>query len=61
MLTRLGHTVAEAADAGSARDAVSEIHQRWEAGTIETPARSPYTIASAVDRLIVVCDKGTFS
>ena len=54
MLTGLGHTVAEAADAGSVRDAVSEIHRRWEAGTLETPAGSPYTIGSAVDRLIAI-------
>jgi glycosyltransferase involved in cell wall biosynthesis len=54
MLAGLGHTVAEAADAGSVHGVVSEIHRRWEAGTLETPAGSPYTIASAVDRLIAV-------
>jgi hypothetical protein len=34
------------------RGAVSEIHRRWEAGALETPPESPYTIGSAVDRLI---------
>lgn len=61
MLTGLGHTVAEAADAGSVGGAISEIHRRWEAGALETPAGSPYTLGSAVDRLIAICDKGTFS
>lgn len=56
MLTGLGHTVAEAADAGVVRGAVSEIHRRWEAGMLETPAGSPYTIASAVDRLITIAE-----
>ena len=41
MLKGLGHTVAEAADAGSVRGAVSEIHLRWEAGRLETRAGSP--------------------
>jgi glycosyltransferase involved in cell wall biosynthesis len=54
MLTGLGHTVAEAADAVSVRDAVSEIHRRWETSTLESPAVSPYTVASAVDRLIAI-------
>jgi hypothetical protein len=54
MLTGLGHTVAEAADVGSVRGALSEIHRRWEAGALETPAGSPYTIASAVARLIAI-------
>jgi hypothetical protein len=54
MLTGLGHTVAEAADAVSVRDAVSEIHRRWETITLESPAVSPYTVASAVDRLIAI-------
>lgn len=56
MLTGLGHTVAEAADAGSVRDAVSEIHRRWETGTLGTPAGSPYTIASAVERLVAFAE-----
>jgi hypothetical protein len=56
MLTGLGHTVAEAADAGSVRGAISEIHRRWKAGTLEMPAGSPYTIASAVDRLITIAE-----
>ena len=56
MLTGLGHTVAEAADAGSVRGAISEIHRRWEAGALETLAGSPYTIASAVDRLIAIAE-----
>lgn len=56
MLTGLGHAVAEAADAGSVHDAVSEIYRRWAAGTFETPAGSPYTIASAVDRLIAMAE-----
>ncbi|MHB1013394.1 MAG: glycosyltransferase [Desulfobacteria bacterium] len=56
MLRGLGHSVAEAADAGSVRDAVSEIHRRWETGTLESTAVSPYTIASAVERLIAVTE-----
>lgn len=56
MLTGLGHTVAEAADAVAVRDAVSEIHRRWEAGTLGTPVESPYSIASAVDRLIAIAE-----
>lgn len=56
MLTGLGHTVAEAADAGSVCGAISEIHRRWEAGALETPGGSPYTIASAVDRLIAIAE-----
>ena len=56
MLTGLGHTVAEAADAGSVRGAISEIHRRWKAGALENPMGSPYTIASAVDRLIAIAD-----
>ena len=56
MLTGLGHTVAEAADAGSVGGAISEIHRRWEAGALETPAGSPYTLASAVDRLIATAE-----
>jgi len=56
MLTGLGHTVAESADAGSVRGTISEIHRRWKAGALENPAGSPYTIASAVDRLIVIAD-----
>jgi hypothetical protein len=56
MLTGLGHTVAEAADAGSVRASLSEIHRRWEAGTLESPAVSPYTTRSAVDRLIAIAD-----
>ncbi len=56
MLTSLGHTVAEAANAGSVGGALSEIHRRWEAGALETPAGSPYTIASAVDRLIAIAE-----
>ena len=56
MLTGLGHTVAEAADAGSVRGAISEIHRRWKEGALEMPARSPYTISSAVDRLIEIAD-----
>ena len=58
MLTGLGHTVAEAADAGLVRGALSEIHRRWEAGALVTPAGSPYTIASAVDRLIAISEFG---
>ena len=56
MLKGLGHTVAEAADAGSVRGAVSEIHRRWEAGTLGTRAGSPYTIASAVEQLVAVVE-----
>jgi len=56
LLTGLGHTVAEAADAGSVRGAISEIHRRWKAGALEMPAGSPYTIASAVDRLIAIAE-----
>jgi hypothetical protein len=56
MLTGLGHTVAEAADARSVRGAVSEIHRSWEAGALETPPGSPYTIGSAVDRLIAIAE-----
>ena len=56
MLTGLGHTVAESADAGSVRGAISEIHRRWKAGALENPMGSPYTIASAVDRLIAIAD-----
>lgn len=56
MLTGLGHSVAEAADAGSVRGVLSEIHRRWKAGEPETPAGSPYTIASAVDRLVAVAE-----
>ncbi|HBO68792.1 MAG TPA: hypothetical protein DD658_00980 [Deltaproteobacteria bacterium] len=56
MLKGLGHTVAEAADVGSVRGAVSEIHLRWEAGRLETRAGSPYTIASAVERLVAVAE-----
>ncbi len=56
MLRGLGHTVAEAADAVAVRDAVSEIHRKWEAGTVESPARSPYTVASAVERLVAVAE-----
>jgi hypothetical protein len=56
MLTDLGHTVAEAADISSVGGAVSEIYRRWEAGALETPAGSPYTIASAVDRLIAIAE-----
>ncbi len=56
MLTRLGHTVAEAADAISVRGAVSEILRRWEEGTLEAPPGSPYTIASAVERLIAIAE-----
>jgi len=56
MLTGLGHTVAEAADAGSVRGAISEIYRRWEAGALETEAGYPYTIASAVDRLIAIAE-----
>ncbi|MCP2502106.1 MAG: hypothetical protein NCA08_11165 [Deltaproteobacteria bacterium] len=35
---------------------ISEIHRRWEAGALENPAGSPYTNASAVDRLIAIAD-----
>ncbi|MGA6993468.1 MAG: hypothetical protein WBX50_06195, partial [Candidatus Deferrimicrobiaceae bacterium] len=56
MLKGPGHTVAEAADAGSVHGAVSEIHRRWEAGTLETQAGTPYTIASAVERLVAVAE-----
>ena len=54
MLTGLGHTVAEAADVGSVRSALSEIHRRWEEGTLEAPAISSYTTRSAVERLIMI-------
>ncbi len=56
MLTGLGHTVAEAVDARSVGGAISEIHRRWEAGALEMPPGSPYTIASAVDRLIGIAE-----
>jgi len=56
MMTGLGHTVAEAADARSVRDAVSEIHRRWEAGTLEMSTGSPYTLASAAERLVAVAE-----
>jgi hypothetical protein len=48
--------VAEAADAVSVRGAISEIHRRWKAGALEMPAGSPYTIASAVERLITIAE-----
>jgi len=56
MLTGLGHAVTEAADAGPVRAALSEIHRRWEAGTLEAPAVSPYTTRSAVGRLIAIAE-----
>jgi hypothetical protein len=56
MLRGLGHTVAEAADAAAVCDAVSELLRRREAGTVESPARSPYSIASAVERLVAVAE-----
>jgi glycosyltransferase involved in cell wall biosynthesis len=56
MLTVLGHTVSEASDIGSVRCALSEIHRTWEAGALEMPSRSPYTIASAVDRLVGIAE-----
>ncbi|MHB8832706.1 MAG: glycosyltransferase family 4 protein, partial [Desulfobacteria bacterium] len=56
MLTGLGHIVAEAADAVAVRDALSEIHRRWEAGALKPLAGSPCTIASAVDRLIAIAE-----
>jgi len=56
MLMGLGHTVAEAEDAGSVCDAVSAIIQRWETGTLGTPAGSPYTVTSAVERLTAIAE-----
>ena len=56
ILTGLGRTVAESANAGSVRGAISEIHRRWKAGALENPAGSPYAIASAIDRLIATAD-----
>jgi glycosyltransferase involved in cell wall biosynthesis len=56
MLAALGHTAVEAGDVGAVRGAVSELRRRWEKGTLEEPARSPYTIASAVERLVAIAE-----
>jgi hypothetical protein len=56
MLTRLGHTVAEAADVGSVRGVVGEIHRSWEEGTQAAPAASPYTLRATVERLIAIAE-----
>ncbi|TSA00098.1 MAG: hypothetical protein D4R80_01915, partial [Deltaproteobacteria bacterium] len=54
MLAALGHTAVEAGDAGAVRVAVSELRRRWEEGTLEVPAGSPYTVASAVRQLVEI-------
>ncbi len=56
MLTRLGHTVSEAADTGSVRAVVTGIHRKWEEGPPCAPAVSPYTLRAAVDRLIAITE-----
>jgi hypothetical protein len=54
MLAALGHTAVEAGDAAAVRGAVSELRRRWEEGTLEAPAGSPYTVASAVRQLVEI-------
>jgi hypothetical protein len=52
MLSDLGHVTAEADDDEAIYCALHELARRWQQGTLQTPAPSPYTTIAAAEKLV---------